>query len=340
LAEVRYEPTAGLPFDDDELESRLVWILGSPRSGSTWLLEMLCHPLQMDAHEAVGFRMPPSWRGPALAIPINELQIAAHLAPAIYGDSSRQSVIEDEDGTLLPRTLTRVTGYFASYAFSDAYAEVWRPEVRRMTLVRLFAVIEKVRGTDLELQADPPILMIKEVNGSHGADVVMPLFPHSRMIFLLRDGRDIVDSILDANSPTGWLTKLQWGREGLGTPDERREFVHDASLQWVARMNACERAYEAHDPSRRMKVRYEDLLSDPVSHLERLERWLGVPTGPKRLQSIAAQHAFATIPDEGKGQGKFRRAASPGRWRETLTPAEQEIAQEVMGPTLERLGYG
>ena len=43
----------------------------------------------------------------------------------------------DEAGTVLPRTLNRVTDYFTSYAFSDAYADVWRPEARRMTLVRL-----------------------------------------------------------------------------------------------------------------------------------------------------------------------------------------------------------
>ena len=31
------EAAAGLPFDDVRFESRLVWILGSPRTGSTWL---------------------------------------------------------------------------------------------------------------------------------------------------------------------------------------------------------------------------------------------------------------------------------------------------------------
>ena len=34
---VAYDATAGLPFDDEELESKLVWIWGSPRTGSTWL---------------------------------------------------------------------------------------------------------------------------------------------------------------------------------------------------------------------------------------------------------------------------------------------------------------
>jgi hypothetical protein len=337
--EPRYSPTAGLPFDDAELESKLVWIFGSPRSGSTWLLEMLCHPFRMDPHEDVGFRLPPTWRGPVFTLPVNEFQIGAHLAPGMYGDSTVGSTIEDQDGTLVPRTRKRVNEYFASYAFSSAYADVWAPEARRMTLVRLFAVIERVRRTDLDLAEKLPLLVIKEVNGAHGADVVMPLFPRSRMIFLLRDGRDVVDSILDANSPDGWLTKLGWGLGGFSAPDERRRFLREAALQWVARMNVCERAYDAHDASLRMKVRYEDLLSDPTGHLEKLERWFPVPTGPKRLQSVVAQHSFGTIPDAGKGHGKFRRAASPGGWRESLTYEEQDMLQEIMAPTMRRLGY-
>jgi hypothetical protein len=34
-------------FDDEALESKLVWIFGSPRTGSTWPLEMVCRPLKV-----------------------------------------------------------------------------------------------------------------------------------------------------------------------------------------------------------------------------------------------------------------------------------------------------
>jgi len=171
-----------LPFDDEDLESRLVLIWGSPRSGSTWLLEMLCHPFRMDPDVDLGFRPPPEWDGDVLTLPVNEFQIAAHLAPGIYGDSTRGGTIEDEDGAILPRTLNRVTEYFSSYAFSTAYADVWRPEARRLTLVRLYAVIERARAAGFRIPEELPLLVIKEVNGSHGADLVMPLSPRSRML--------------------------------------------------------------------------------------------------------------------------------------------------------------
>jgi len=47
----------------------------------------------------------------------------------------------------------------------------------------------------------------------------------------------------------------------------------------------------------------------------------------------------AEVPEKRRGPGKRRRAASPGQWREALTPSERELAQEIMGPKLAELGY-
>jgi hypothetical protein len=55
---VRLRTNEEVSFDDAELESKLIWIFGSPRTGSTWLLEMLCHPLKVDPNSDVGFK----WR--------------------------------------------------------------------------------------------------------------------------------------------------------------------------------------------------------------------------------------------------------------------------------------
>jgi hypothetical protein len=287
----------------------------------------------------LGFKWRPRWEGAAPALPANEFQIASHLAAGIYGDSTGRATVETDGGVILPRTLNRVTDYFPSYVFSTAYADVWRPEARRMTLVRLNAVIERARAAGLRIPSEPPLLVIKEVNGSHGADVVMPLFPRSRMIFLVRDGRDVLDSLIDANSPGGWLTKRNWGRGGFQSPEERLEFVRKHSLNWAARMNVCALAYDGHDPELRVKIRYEDLLADTARRLAKLERWLGLPSGPQRMESIAAQHAFATVPEGGRGPGKLHRAATPGKWRERLSLEEQEVAHEVMGARLRELGY-
>ncbi len=44
------EPT----FDDRAFESRLVWIFGSPRTGSTWLSQLLIFPLELTTERPSG----------------------------------------------------------------------------------------------------------------------------------------------------------------------------------------------------------------------------------------------------------------------------------------------
>jgi sulfotransferase family protein len=344
-----YSASAGLPFDDAELESKLVWIFGSPRSGSTWLLRMLCPALLPDSqrfkrgsHRELGFSWGPNWNGLARTLQVDEFRIGPHLAPpspapARTGQNSEPAAKLPGGGTL-PQTLPRANDYFSSYAFSAAYADVWRPEFRRMTLVRLHAVIDRAREAGLNLPADDPLLVIKEVNGTHAADLLMSLFPRSRMIFLVRDGRDVLDSLVDANKPGGWLTKGGRGR-ALETADQRLVFVRQRAMQWRSYMTACLQAYEGHDSELRFKVRYEDLLATTEVHLTELYRWLGLPSEADRVAAIAEEHAFSNAPEGARGPGKPWRSATPGGWREGLTPTEQDTANEIMGPMLAELGY-
>jgi alkylhydroperoxidase family enzyme len=334
-------PTASLPFNDEELESKLVWIYGSPRSGSTWLLEMLCHPLsiELSPDSDLGFRWPQDWQGQARALPVDGLQISAHLAPAVFGHPGTTDTLNDGAGNILPRTLNRQAGLRGTYAFSPAYADVWRPHARRLTLARLHAIVGRARAAGLGLSPEMPVLAIKEVDDSHAADVVMSLFPRSRMIFLVRDGRDVLDSLLDANRAGGWLTAAGWGTGEFETADEKRKWIREQARNWVARMNVCERAYDAHDAALRRRTRYEDLLADTPARLGEIAKWLALPASPERIERIATTRSFAALPAEGKGPGKFRRAATPGGWRENLTHEEQGLMQEIMGPVLEALDY-
>jgi len=327
---------------DAELESRLVWLFGSPRSGSTWLVEMLCHPLNLvlDPGSELGFGWPEGWDEAANAIPVDGLQVSAHIAPAVFGHSVSADTLEGDDGEVLPRTLNRQAGPRGTYVLSPAYRDVWRPHLRRLVLARLHAIVERAERAGLRAPAKGPLLVIKEVDDSHGADVVMSLFPRSRMLFLVRDGRDVLDSLLDANRPGGWLSNVGWGTGEFETEQEKLQWVREHSRNWVARMNACRHAYEAHDPALRKQVRYEDLLADTPAVLGDIAGWLDLPATPEAVEAIAASHAFAALPEGGKGPGMFRRSATAGTWRQGLSDPEQEVAREVMGETLSQLGYG
>lgn len=331
----RYSATAGLPFDDAALESRLAWLWGSPRSGSSWLLEQLCHPLEPHVRAPAGFRPAAaagSTEAPAAgydAIPVDEPFIANHLAPA-FGDPL------EVNGGYVPATLNNYLGRKPGYALSQPFEEVWRPEFRRLALVRLHGTLERAAREGIPL-ADGPVLVIKEVNGSHASDLVMALLPRSRMLFLVRDGRDVVDSLLAAYAPGGFLARNQ-GR-ALDTPEERTEGVRWACRLWACNVDVTLRAEAAHPPELSRIVRYEDLVADTRSAIGPLFDWLGLRRTEEWLERMVSGRAFSSLPESRRGEGRRQRSASPGGWRERLSPEEQEVAAEIMGDRLVRLGY-
>jgi hypothetical protein len=289
---------------DDELEaleSKLVWIFGSPRSGSSWMLRLLT--------------------GQPDIAPVNESYLGAHLVP-VGGEVEAGEYYEHGE-----------RAGDASYFFARDYMPVLLPLLHELVL----------RGFDNQLRhmgfdPVPRWVVIKEPNGSHAADTIVSLLPRSRMLFLLRDGRDVVDSILDAmlGSDSWWAERTrQLGRP----PQERLAFVVQHSELWVRRTMASQRAFESLPEEQRLLVRYEEILADTPAQLRRIFDWLALDVSEKKLAAIVDRHAFESAPRDRRGPGKPMRAATPGLWRENLTEDEQRTMHEIMGSKLAELGY-
>jgi hypothetical protein len=266
---------------------------------------------------------------PLDALPVDETFLSNHIAPALADP-------REVDGEFVAGTLNNYLGEKPTYAFSREYADVWAPELRRFLLVRLYGAI--ARATREGLSLDPaPAVVIKEVNGSHAADVVMPVLRGARILHLVRDGRDVVDSLLAAYRPGGFLARNQ-GR-AIETADERAEAVAWASRTWSLNVDATERAMAEHSPELVRTLRYEDLLADPGRELGPLFGWLGLERDRGWLERMIAERSFARIPERARGEHTRNRSAQPGLWRENLSRSEQRVATETMGPRLERYGY-
>lgn len=279
--------------DLTETERRLVWIFGSPRSGSTWLMALLGAGGEV--------RM------------INEPGIGVHLAAML------EALLPIEP-TETP-SVRRLDQFqqTADYFFAPEWEDVWRPPLRTMILERFGAQLE-----------DRRYAVIKEPHGSQGADLLMSALPQSRMIFLLRDARDVIDSILDAVAEDGWLIDLLDGYRST----DRGAAIRSQAHMWLWRTEAVQRAFEAHPDGLRRMVRYEDLRADPVPILTDLAGWLGL--GGQPMIELADRTA---VERSHKEKGKFIRAASPGLWRENLSPAEQAAIEAILGDKLVELGY-
>jgi hypothetical protein len=295
---------------DAAVEKRLVWILGSPRTGSTWLLNLL------------GFDR--------RVIKIDEPTVGLHVGALMLDWVSVRP-------RRIPLDRMRVNDARAdmpSYFFSHRYERTWGPRLRALILGRLRAELTDeavARGI-----ADP-IAAIKEPIGSQGADIMMSLLPRSRLVFLLRDGRDVIDSELDAFTEGGWVADMLPGFETV--EGDRLSFVNSRAQAWLCRTEAVQRAFHDHQPELRTMVRYEDLLRDPGGTLESLVDSLGLDLDGERIREAVAATDFERIDPAERGPGRFARAATPGLWRETLSSDEQRLIDELMGPKLRELGY-
>jgi Sulfotransferase family len=228
-----------------------------------------------------------------------------------------------------------IFGGLGAYFFSRHYEDVWRPAVREMALSRFRAHLERT-STSCPTR-DRALIAIKEPNGSHAAPLVMSLFDRSRLIFLLRDGRDVVDSLLALSSGGGLLAA--WRQMVVESPEERLALVREESLNWVARMTATELAFQQRPPELRWRLRYEDLVADPVGCLGAVEGWLGLQRSSDQIEEAVTAHALGARGQSPTGAAGTSRTGTPGLWRHNLNAAESTVAHEIMGEKLAELGY-
>lgn len=279
-----------------------MWITGSARTGSTWLLYQV---------------------GMLLDAPmIDEPLIGAHLGVPLSVITS-QPLHGEMDGPISDVTASR-----PDYFFSDAHADVWEPALRALVLRRFAA--------SLPAEGSHRTVLVKEPTGAPGAPMLLRCLPRSRLLFLVRDGRDVVDSVLDGIDG-GWISQ----QSGLDVEHYggRRSVLATRARQWVRDVSAVKQAYAVHDPALRIIVHYEDLCERPVEEIDRVLHWLGRPADRDHVEFVVEQLSRDRVGRDDKGPGKFLRAATPGLWREHFDEEEVVLLEGIMGPLLGELGY-
>lgn len=211
------------------------------------------------------------------------------------------------------------------YFFCEKYEDTWKYFLRKLILNRIHA-----QFNDLDHK-----IIIKEPTGSAAADVIASCLPESKVIVILRDGRDIIDSKLDAFSKKGWGAE----RGFVGPAKSKQIWLETRAKEWVAIMRILNRTYENHSEKNRRLIKYENLLNNTFNILKELYEFIQIEIGEKELKKIIDKFSFEKIPEDQKGSGKFRRFAKPGLWKQNLSDEEKELLENIMGDTLKKLGY-
>ncbi len=134
-------------------------------------------------------------------------------------------------------------------------------------------------------------------------DVLHSLFPRSKMIYLVRDGRDVAVSLL----------KKPWGPASIYAC--ALKWRHENRLQPI--LDTLRGAGQLYD------LQYEQLLRSPESTLASIYAFLGSEASSEDISLRTAAI----------------RRANTGSWRRQLTASQVEVFEQLAGQTLTRFGY-
>jgi hypothetical protein len=153
------------------------------------------------------------------------------------------------------------------------------------------------------------------------------LYPRGREVFVVRDFRDVICSILAFNAKRGFQS---FGRQRVET---------DAQfIDWMAR--PVSRLLEAWErrADRAHLLRYEDLVNRPSETLGSLLRYLDLDESEATIQPMLdSLSESASEIDEHRTSVDAK--ASIGRWQQDLTSDLQQTCEAAFGPALAAFGY-
>jgi hypothetical protein len=166
---------------------------------------------------------------------------------------------------------------------------------------------------------------------------------YGRVVYMVRDGRDIVVS---------WFHHYEREEKSIGTFDQFFEAFLAGDIEgwgaWPAHVRGWLGSRQAID-ERLLTVRYEDVVARPVEELGRIAAFLGLEVPRATLEQTAELHTIERM-QEAERRSRFHarqprkdvlfvRRGSPGEFREVLSPAQRRRFDEIAGAELERLGY-
>jgi hypothetical protein len=190
---------------------------------------------------------------------------------------------------------------------------------------RIEAVYERIAA----LQRKRPRYFTEKLVPNNTPALMWELYPHVREVFLVRDFRDMVSSMLAFNVKRGGQELL--GRD-LATTDV--DYVLEQVRNGVLRLVKAwqRRGGRAH------VVRYEDLLLNADETLEGLLDYLELDAAPDILDAM--RKAMRTDSSHAEQHRTTRSAESSiGRWRTDLHPDLQAACQQSLGFALDAFGY-
>jgi hypothetical protein len=288
-------------------------IFASPKSGTTWVQNLLCTHPHVHCAETRLFGQ--------------------------HADASSPAGLR----LTLDSYITNLKRHFRAPAPPPGVA----PE--RFFNELLFDLVDQVARTTTRLSGKP-IYGEKQTpylgTSRQVIDRMLAYDPAIRMIHLVRDGRDVVVS---GAAHWGNLSRAAApGRAPRPAPEPRLPTggVHPESFEMFIRYwTEANRAVIDAAPKFRhfLQVRYEDLLEHPEREATRLLEFIGAGNDAATVKACVHAASFEAL-SGGRARGdedasSFYRKGIAGDWRDKLSPEQTAEFERLAGDLLDRFGY-
>lgn len=284
---------------------RPIFILSAPRSGSTFLYDLLSR-----------FGQVWSWHAEVDAIWWQHFPYERKEEPSDYVDAEEYS----------PRAAARLRRDFYRYSL---YARQEHGELCGLT--HRLGLLKSIRYLD------------KTIANCFHLDFLTRLFPDARYILLLRDGRATISSMMEGWQDPQRFVKHQLTRyipEGSqvshwafpAPPGWRsildRPLEEICAWSWIRHIETAADALQAVPAEQKWTLRYEDLLDNPTTLAYQLAEFGGLTWTPA-IDQFLAKRPLSRTTVSAPEKDKWRR--KHGALLEQLTP--------MIAPVMKRFGY-
>ena len=284
------------------LNSELFFIVGLPKSGTTWVQHLLNH------HDDIVCRG------------------ESHFFDILFPQIQRSFQYYNKE-------ILQQAGIIAHLKEYGGHVDSLHYKIDDTHLILLYCIsimLQKWKSSE----NNALVLGEKTPDSINHLNLINSLFPQSKIIHVIRDGRDCATS--------GWFFNLSEMGNDKNVKQSFDDYAVNFLKQWKSNI-AVAQNIGAELGSRYCEIRYEKLLEQPNIEVTKLARFLGVREDKKMIAQSVSKASFKNMGD-GRPQGNefntaFVRKGISGDWRNHFSPELNHHSYDIAGDLLKSLGY-
>jgi len=171
--------------------------------------------------------------------------------------------------------------------------------------------------------------LLLKITGWPRISFLNEVFDNAKFIHVIRDGRAVVNSLMNVEFWLGWEgpKKWRWGPLSVAHQEEwnhyNQSFIVLAAIQWKMLMDAAEKAKKNIDKSNIMEIKYEELCASPIQLFRSVAEFCGLEWSNRFEKELE----------------KHRLKNTNSKFEQYFNLAQQSELNDVLNNHLKKYGY-